>query len=500
MSDESLSEKSTFAHISRGAAVTLVGKVLGALLGFTSSLFITRSFGSGTFGGLRFALSLMTIVSILSIVGVSSGVQRFVATADSDSDAISYYFLSMGVGFVSSIIVGSVTFFSADSISIFFFGNDDPGIFLRFVGISLPFVALYKISLSATRGWNYSSPNTLIRDIAVKLIKFITFGGVVYFGLSQTSIAISLLVIYGSVFLLSILATAYVIRRQIDDPWRVIRSVKFDIEKLHVLLSFSIPLVFTKGVWFLMNNADTLMIGYFSDESAVGLYAAAFSLAVFVRMVLGASGALFMPNLAKLYENDQLTDLQSVYRRTTKWMIVLSLPVMIGNLGFPDVLLSLFRQEFVSASLTLGVLSVGVFSHVLFGLNSGALKSIDRPRILLYNNILVLVLNLILNVILIPRFGILGGAVATSVSYILLNILHGFVLYRDIRLVPVRLDFLGLTLVWLAVIVGAAQTLGAGITTLPAALVFGAIGFCLYVGTAWRLGYVSTSEFNGLIS
>ncbi|MCO8244775.1 MULTISPECIES: flippase [unclassified Haladaptatus] len=499
MADVKIEGENVFSHISRGAFVTILGKFVGIPLGIGSTILITRLFGPKIFGSLRFGLTVMDFAMIFCVLGMSSGVKRYISIAETKADQVEYYVASLVIGCGLSLLVGCSLAYFSKPITLLFFDNISGSVFVFYLGLSLPFATVFSISLAATLAWNYSSFKTVLQDILFKLFQIVLFGAVAYLGLSQASLARSMLLVYVSVCSLAVLSVGFILRDDFDTARGLFHRIRFDSEKIRPLVTFSLPLLFTKSVWYLMNNADTLMIGYFIDESAVGLYSGAFSLALFVRIVFNASGSLFMPNMARLYEKDRISEICYVYRKVTKWLVILSLPIMIGNVGFPKLLLAVFGKEFGTMSITLVVLSVGIFSNVIFGLNGTIMPAINRPRILLYNNLVVLLLNLALNTLLIPRYGIIGGAVATTISYFLLDLLHGFVLYRELGLVPIRGDFVVTTVCSLALIVGIGRFGDLGITTLTGAIVYGAITYSLYLGVILKLDYISIDEFFSLL-
>jgi len=499
MANSTIDGEDAFSNISRGAVVTVLGRSIAIPLSIGSTVLVTRLFGPTVFGGLRFGLTVMDFAMIFCVLGLSTGVKRYISTAETRTEQVEYYLISLLIGGGISIAVGGSLAFFSRAITSVFFDNVRSSVFVFYLGLSLPLATVFSITIAATLAWNYSSFKTVLQDVVYKLAQIVLFGIVAYLGFSQTALARSMFLVYLLVCLLAIVSVYLIVRDDFDGVGGVFRRSTFDSAKVVPLVSFSLPMVFTKSVWYMMNNADTLMVGYFLNENAVGLYSAAFSLAIFVQIVSNASGSLFMPNMARLYENEQVTEIRRVYRKVTKWLVIFSIPLVIGNLGFPTLLLTVFGKAFGNISVTLEVLSIGLFVHVLFGLNGTMMPAIDRPRVLLYNNVIVLVVNLLLNWILIPRYGVVGGAIATTFAYALLNLLHGSVLYRELGVVPIRGDFVVVTLGSLALIVGARRVADFGITTLPGALVYGAVAYALYVGVILKLGYVDVDEFRSII-
>lgn len=453
------------SSIFQGAAITLVGKFLGAVIGFLGTIAITNFLGASVFGGFSYATSVLTIAVMFSAFGLTTGVTRFM----SRERGASYFTAGVGITGGLSLIIGTGLFFLAPVIAEVAF---EPGAtpYIQGAAVAVPFLTLGNIAIAAARGRMFALPGTLFPDIIQPIVKFVGVGIIVVLGAGTVAVA----------SIIPLMAIASFI-----GGWAYLSYIGFELNRpttteISVIVSFSTPLVFTKGIWFLMNNADTLLVGYYIGQTAVGIYAAAFSLAVLLNLVVNSVGSLFMPNVGTLVDDEDFAEVRRVYMIATQWMVILSTPIAFGLFTFPDLALRVFGPEFPEAQTALVFLTFGFLSHIIAGLNGSALQSLNMTKVLLRNQSAAVAINLVLNILLIPKWGVLGAAVATSISFIVSNLSHSLVLYREVGIIP--LDRKTAAVLFVGLLGGVAVGQMAGLST-----VAGAVLASVVFGVAWLI-------------
>jgi O-antigen/teichoic acid export membrane protein len=203
------------------------------------------------------------------------------------------------------------------------------------------------------------------------------------------------------------------------------------------MIRFSAPLLVGGATSLIVTDLDVLMLGAMVNSSAVGTYKAVYPLALLLNMTLISVGYLLMPVLSDLHSEGNSSRMREVYRISAKWITALSVPLVYTLLIYPEWVIDLtFGSEYVSGSLALSVLSLGFVTHAVTGPNGDALKSLGHSDVTMYTSIVLGLLNAGLNLLLIPRFSIVGAAAATAFSYFLNNLLNGYILYSRSGISP----------------------------------------------------------------
>jgi O-antigen/teichoic acid export membrane protein len=179
------------------------------------------------------------------------------------------------------------------------------------------------------------------------------------------------------------------------------------------------------------------MIGYFKTSADVGVYRIAFKIATLITFIQFAVNSIAAPNIASLYANNNMEGLRKYTRQIGVVNALFAIPIFILIIAFPETLLNLFGAEYSSGKLLLPVLALGQLINALCGpvmyiLNMTG-KEQESQRIMLWMS----VINIVLNLVLIPAYGIIGAAIATSISMIAWNVIAAVLVYKYYKVIAI---------------------------------------------------------------
>lgn len=425
---------SSLGRLARSAGIVFVGIVLGHVLGLVGEVLLARTLGPATFGHVALAYTVVSTVGSLAHLGVEDGITRLLSADKSSANwervVRSGYVVVLFGGVVAAVIVYLFRFRLAAVM------NDEtlPWLLVAFV----PYVLVYpfsKVSFAALRASQRSINAVVSREVGPRVLGLIAFGAFALTGETLVGAVAYWLAIPATIAVLSL----YYLRR--DLPFGdVVRRLP-DRETLAELWSFSWPLAFSTSIFVLLSNLDVLMIGYFLDSQAVGFYRAISPLRGATMIAVGAFSFLFLPVATTYYSNGNIEGLNRLYIVSTKWTVLATFPfVVVFSVFAPEAVRTFFGPAYAPAAPALVVLIVGTFVRTLTGLDGDVVKAIDRPQIELTSAVVGLVANGVLNLVLIPEFGIVGAAAATVAGYGLYNIVEVAVIYRAIGSHPFSLD------------------------------------------------------------
>ena len=213
--------------------------------------------------------------------------------------------------------------------------------------------------------------------------------------------------------------------------------MSLDLKLGRELIRFSLPLLFSGILSFVMNWTDTLMLGYYKSSEVVGLYNAASPLARLIRIFLSSAAFLYPPMASRLYAQNKMNEMKRVYQILTKWVFLLTLPLFSIMFLFPEATINFFfGSKYLPATLALRILALAFMFHTFLGLNGLSLVVIGESKFIMTANLVSAVLNIILNALLIPIYGMEGAAIATATSYFVGNSLSSLRLYQKTKIHP----------------------------------------------------------------
>jgi len=199
------------------------------------------------------------------------------------------------------------------------------------------------------------------------------------------------------------------------------------------LINLSFPMLLSSSLLMLNQWMDSLMLGYFLNEEEVGLYNVALRISNLVMIPLFAVNAVAAPKFAEDYSKDGRTSLQGTVSQASKMIFLLSIPlvVVLGIGG--EFALSIFGEEYTASYLPLLILLIGQAVNVSAGSVMNLLQMTGYEKL---GNRIVLastVTNIVLNVLLIPLYGAIGAAIATSASLVMWNVLGIIYVWKKLK-------------------------------------------------------------------
>lgn len=434
-------KNSTFLNLSKiakGAGIVFSGTLLGRAFIFFYTIFIARVFGVEGVGIYYLGLTVTGFIVSISLIGLDTAVVRFISlyNGERDINRMKGTLLSCaGIAVAISVIAAMLLYLFAGTISSHFFNEPALRNVLRLFSISIPFIAVKRIFLQSIMGLKLMQYSVYTNDMAeIGLKFFFTFIFVYLFKFKIEGLIIANIIA-------SILAAClafYYTSKFIPILNKKIKSV-LDFKGL---LKFSIPLVFSRFLLTLISSVDTFMLGYFSSAASVGIYNIAIRLVNVAALARSAFHQIFNPFVADFHNRNEIKKLGSLFKVSSKWIFTISFPLFLLLIFFPKYFLGVFGEGFLGGSACLVVISLAYLLNSTLGLSASLLVMSGRSDLALKNNLCAVIINSILNYLLIPKFGVLGAAIGTSISLIILNLLRLTEVFYLMKIHPYRFDYL----------------------------------------------------------
>ena len=230
------------------------------------------------------------------------------------------------------------------------------------------------------------------------------------------------------VSILSFISFSYFLNKGFD----INNHEGIDNLNLITILKISIPLMFAQLVQFLMAFTDKLMIGNMMTSSDVGIYFTAFKLSMITSIGLMSINSIASPKFAEFYGDKNLEGLRKITYQSSKMIFWTTTPLIVCFLIFPKVLLGFFGEEFKIAAIAFIFLSIGKFISSLCGSVGNLLQMTGNQFVFMKSLLFGAIINITLNFILIPIYGINGAAIASMISLSSWNILMVYFVKRKL--------------------------------------------------------------------
>lgn len=429
------SSRGDIKKVAKGAGLTLVGHGAGKGLYFLTQILMSRLLGVEAFGLFSLGFAAIKILEVASRLGLHMGGMRFVSIYRQEDPARlkGTVITSVCASLTSSVVLAALFFFLSDSVSVTIFHNPELKGVLQLFAWSLPFSTGVTVTASLLQGFHTTKYTVYIRDVIqpaggiLFMILFVSLG----FGLDGVILAhiLSNLLAFlvGIYYLFRFLAQRSSIRV------RALYQVK-------TLLSYSIPLLFVGFLQYLQAWSDTLILGMYATPRDVGIYRAATQFPFVMTVFLLATNSVYAPVVADLHAKNESQRLGSIYKATTRWVSYVTVPLFIIMLLSSKELMRLFGPDYVEdGSLPLVILAFGQLINCITGGVSLTLSMTGKQNISLLFTAILIGANLVLDFLLIPLYGAIGAAIASSASNVAINLCRLGCVYVIYRMHPFSL-------------------------------------------------------------
>ena len=435
--------------MARSSLVVFLALLISKFLVYIYKVVIARYFGPEIYGLYSLGAVIAGLFISIASLGLSEGMLRFVALyrGKNQSSRINYLFkFSMRILIFSSLLGGIILFFLAEPLSINVFHNPSLIFYLKLFSITIPFGVIAYAILTLVRSYEQIGWYLFISTISRNLLEIVFLLLFIFIGLKNEAIAFSYVLGFAGMFALSY----WILNSRIRPTFKTEPLPKKEKKKVSSeLLKYSLPLIFSTFIFMLMAFGDTFAIGYFKSSLEVGWYNAALPIAMLLTLAPELFIKLFFPLINKEYSKKNMHLISELSKQVSKWIFLLNLPLLMVILIMPEASLNLlFGSEYISAANALRILALGYFVSSSFSaITLRIISMTGRSKLILFNTALVAILNIFLNIILVPMnkigfientSGLAGAALATLLSLIIMGILLTLQANHYASIIPVR--------------------------------------------------------------
>lgn len=418
--------------IAKEATIAFVGMGLGDVVRYLFTVLLARLVGPDYLGIYSLANSVTRVAEVFGKASLDGGVLRYVSTylGTQNHDAVQRSIratLKMGLIF-SCLSMAVLVLVSGWFTSTVFQGTSLLRTVIIANAMTLPFTILTQIAAAATQGFRLLKYKVFVTGILAPVVMLISIVAVFFLISAEMAIILPTVVSAVGCFAIMLLWLKKLTGISLGKTLRE----KFDFE----ILRYSCPLTLVAGIGTIMHWLDITMLGYFTDEATVGLYHPAARTVGMVRAALTAIAGIFAPIFAEFFVGNKPKEMSDSYKLAVRWIMTVSVPFTVLIATFPTKIMLLFGEEYASAATVLVVLTFATLIQSFAGVGAPTLNMIGQPKANLSNYSIAVVLNIILNAVWIPKYGIIGAAYASFFSTMILGILLSARIWLLIKLHP----------------------------------------------------------------
>ncbi len=214
--------------------------------------------------------------------------------------------------------------------------------------------------------------------------------------------------------------------------WKVVKVIpQFDFAFLKKVQLEALPFGLFAVIITIYSYTDTVMLSFMRTDAEVGWYNAAHKIYEGLIIFPFIICVILYPRLSQLFVVNKKAH-SLLFARAAKYMFISSLPLLIcGVILSGNIVNILFGEQFQNSVVALQILFLGVVFVFQIRLFQIILNSIDKQKVVMYVGLIGLIVNVFLNLLLIPRYGFTGAAVTTIISELIVFSIYYFYLSRS---------------------------------------------------------------------
>ncbi len=406
-------------EIVHGAGIIFAAKVLATLAGLGTNLLIARYYGTEMVGVIAIINAVLAICMIFSLMGTDVAALRLIPEYLQKYSKASLIVLQkklVAIVVLLSAIMTVVLLLSSSFVSSVFLHDPDMQIYIVLVACFIFVKSLATLNMETIRGLQSMKIYACMQS-APFVLNFVLLAFLSLFFYQENN---PIYVLFAAIFITSLALLFFALRL----PRKIETTVQWEHRPSYgSILSLALPMFLTSVIFVVIYQSDTLMLGALRTETEVGIYTIALKLAVLSNFILISVNSTAAPKFSQIYHDGDLEELKIVAQGSTRIAFWIIMPIILFSLVFGRQILGLFGQEFTVGYSVLVILLVGQSVNVAAGAVGLFLDMTGHEKV--FRNIVIFagVLNILLNVLLIPRYHMNGAAVASMLSIITWNVL-----------------------------------------------------------------------------
>ncbi|OYR55807.1 oligosaccharide flippase family protein [Halorubrum halodurans] len=408
---ENTPDDSGVTTLATQGGITFFGSIIGRGLGFVFTIGVTKLVSASTFGVYSLGLAIVLFTKSIADLSVYRGIDYYIPQylLDENYDEARNLFATISVIALLGTGLAVIVLWSFTPYLSSIFGEDRLTAILPVLALALPFLSFRDVTVRMFIAIKQLRYRVLLTNLLLPGGKLFITLVLIFAGYKLQGLVLGYL---SSIIIVAFAGIVY-LRRRVS--WLFNGSIEG--AELNNLFSYALPLVFAGVIHSTISQIDFFIIGYYPNTTSedLAIYKVANLLGINLLIFLNSLAPVFKPMVTEVKQDDQL--LNSRYALAARWILLFSLPVALTLILAPRTYLSLlFTRVYAAGSGALIILVLGYLVNSSVGPEGMVLEGLGFTKLTLANTALIVSVNAVLDILLIPRLGILGAAIGTAVG------------------------------------------------------------------------------------
>ena len=430
------SASSPLRTLAAGSLLTTAGIVTTGVLGFVVVLIVTRGLGPMGAGIFFQSVGLFSILVSVADFGAVAGLVRTVAryrAIGRDGDVRGTVAVALWPIAVASVLAAVILVVGAPDIaSLIGLPRSQGSASLRILAAFLPLTALSSVTLAVTRGFGRMLPFVALENLAKPGLRLLFIAIAIAAGLGTTVVLAAWVLPAALILVPAAIVAGRLIRQRERGHLRTRSTRSLASEFWRFSAPRGLASIFQVAILWL----DVVLVGALRSTEEAGIYAAVSRLISLGIFAIEGLRLTIAPQLSAALATHDRDKAQLLYRVGTWWLVAGSWPMYLTLAIFAPFVLLMFGPEFAQGAPALVIVSLAMLVGVGTGNVTVVLLMGGKSVWNLWNTAAALAVIVVLNMVLIPRLGMTGAAIAWAASLLVNNLVPLGQVWRFLRINP----------------------------------------------------------------
>jgi O-antigen/teichoic acid export membrane protein len=417
-----MEQNQKYSTFGRQVGYIIAANIATLLLGILQVPILTKGLGASLYGTFSLIYAAVSLLVPFATLGFGESIIRFLSAEKDITRVKDDFFSAVTLVFVSGIIFSLILLFLSDFLAVSIFKDSDSSVYIKLGAVLIILNSLLIVTLAFFRMQRkiglYTVFNLSRHVLEIGLAVGAILIGYRLGGVIAAFITSGILVIAASLFI-------------------ILRQTGFQLPRFNRIKSYlkwGIPLTPNTAILWIIRISDRYMVSYFLGVAAAGIYSASYAIGQYASFTLMPMGIVLYPTISKTYDEGDIDETGNYLRFSFKYLMMITIPAAFGlSILARPLLQILTTSEFTTGSDVVPWVAFGAVLNCFYQTCIYIIHLVGKTRITVRLLGISAALNIVLNIIMIPRLGIVGAAIATLIAYGVLGMLTLVVTRRYLK-------------------------------------------------------------------
>lgn len=404
----------------KGGSYLAAGNLFEFASRMVIALLLARTIGAHGHGLYTLAISAATVFAAVAVLGLDDAMVRYVAIMKRRGDGPGLWGtvrVGVGISVLVGVVLGGALYVAAGPIAAKMFDEPELARLLRLLSFVVPVLVLSDMLLGCARGFGRMDHVTIAENIVQSVVRMGLLAVLAVVGLD----VVAAIVVFALADLAAAITLVVLLTPQLPrPPWRR-QPVRYEVG---TLMRFALPMWISGLIAQFNRNIQAVFLGALATVASVGVYTIVTRVNLIGHILYRSVISAVKPILAGLHDQGDREGMQRLYTASSRWTLAANVPFFLVMVLYPAPILAIFGDTFTNGAQALVVLAFAELALASTGICGSILDMTGHTRVKLVNSVFAIVVLVVANAMMIPRWGLMGAALAALVATVLVEFLR----------------------------------------------------------------------------